>query len=153
MPLFVVCLLAQGFLVCRLAHVMMSHPTLFLQVYSFGVMLWQMCTGTQPFHGMHAAHILYGKQTSSLQLQWPSEVYSPIRKLGELCTAHEQLARPNFDQVCKALVQIELRMQRTRAEASGAGGASGSGRPGSTAAQQAGQQPEYNLMPDPDLLI
>ena len=72
---------------------------LLLQIYSFGVLLWQMCSGTSPFQGMHPAHILYGKQTGTLQLTWPPDVYSPIRKLGELCIVSDQTMRPNFDQV------------------------------------------------------
>ncbi len=113
-------------------------------------MLWQMCTGLQPFQGLHAAHILYGKQTGSLSLQWPIEIHSPIRKLGELCTAHDETSRPNFDQICKALVQIELRLQRmprlpptpTATEIGGDG----------TAAMVCPADPS-NLMPDPDLLM
>ncbi|GAX73923.1 hypothetical protein CEUSTIGMA_g1373.t1 [Chlamydomonas eustigma] len=114
-------------------------------VYSFGIMFWQMCTGEQPFQGMHPAHILYGKQTNSLQLQWPAEVYSPIRKLGELCSSSEPVSRPTFDQVCKALVQIELRMHRTKAPAGGVGT--------NLAQANQGLAAPYTLMPDPDLLI
>ncbi len=53
------------------------------------MLLWQMCSGAHPFHEMHPAAILYGKQTGTLTLQWPADVYSPIRKLGELCMETE----------------------------------------------------------------
>ena len=111
-------------------------------------MLWQMCSGTLPFQGMHPAHILYGKQTSTLQLPWPAAVYSPIRKLGELCTVSDHALRPNFDQVCKALVQIELRMHKTRPPVPSAAG----GPSGAVATAGSGMT-EFELMPDPDLLI
>eukprot|EP00955_Chlamydomonas_euryale_P097007 365047-Chlamydomonas_euryale.AAC.16 len=57
-----------------------------------------MCSGRQPFADMHPAAVLYGKQTGSLSLAWPPGVYSPIRKLGELCMEVDPSARPNFDQ-------------------------------------------------------
>ena len=112
-----------------------------------------MCSGTQPFQGMHPAHILYGKQTNTLQLSWPATVYSPVRKLGELCTASEQSLRPNFDQVCKALVQIELRMHKTKAVAATASAVGGAAAASAAAPSAARNRAEYEMMPDPDLLI
>lgn len=129
-----------------------------MQVYSFGVMLWQMCSGEQPFHGLHPAQILYGKQTGTLKLTWPSEVYSPIRKLGELCTEPDPAARPHFDQICKALVQIEQRLQKV-AKASGLTPMSSVQAsmpdPQLLPEQQQPQQQQvvYELMPDPEILV
>jgi hypothetical protein len=104
-----------------------------------------MCTGEQPFQGMHPAHIFFGKQTDRLQLQWPEEVYSPIRKLGEFCSSSEPVSRPTFDRVCKALIQIELRMQRTKAPEGGAAS--------ELAQPSQGHAAPYTLMADPEFLI
>lgn len=39
-----------------------GHLTMGSDTYSFGVLLWEMCTGQQPYAGMQAAHIVMGVQ-------------------------------------------------------------------------------------------
>lgn len=58
------------------------------------------------------AQIMWGKQNNTLELQWPEDVYSPIKKLGSLCMSHDPKARPTADQVSKALLKIEQHLHR-----------------------------------------
>jgi hypothetical protein len=46
---------------------------------------------------------MYGKQQGTLHLQWPSSVYSPLRKLGDLCMDQEPRNRPTAEQVGRRL--------------------------------------------------
>eukprot|EP00798_Chlamydomonas_sp_ICE-L_P021894 gene21894-28933_t len=60
-------------------------------VYSFGIILWQFCTGLTPYKGLHHAHIYYGKKNGSLTLSWPAETYSPVRRLAEIGHVHKRV--------------------------------------------------------------
>jgi len=121
-------------------------------VFSFGVVVWQMCSGeSQPFRNLHAAHIIYGKQNGSLKLEWSPDVYSPVRKLAELCMEQDPLARPSFEQVGKALQQIEQRLQK-HSRPPHAAAAAHQQQHGAAAARAAQQPAGMMLMPDPELL-
>eukprot|EP00798_Chlamydomonas_sp_ICE-L_P021513 gene21513-28496_t len=191
-------------------------------VYSFGIMLWQFCSGLVPFQpanwqsaelvqehvpsaslatpadvnkhgaqpvqaktgqtcpksglvpfqgvhashifyrkqngGVHAAHIFYGKQNGSLRLAWPADTYSPVRRLAEMCMDLDANIRPTFEQICKALLQIETRMKRP----SGQNRPKSSGHPNSSSttgtAAPAVEGPSasnpygFDLMPDPEMI-
>lgn len=97
-------------------------------VYALGMLLWQMVTGQQPFAGLGAAQIMYGKQQGTLSLQWPANMYSPLRKLGELCLDSDPRARPTAEQVTKALVKIEQHLHKKVRSSSGSSASSSSNR-------------------------
>lgn len=46
-----------------------GHLTMGSDTYSFGVLLWEMCTGQQPYAGMQAAHIVMGVQVRGGRMQ------------------------------------------------------------------------------------
>ena len=43
--------------------------------------------------------MLYGKQQGTLALGWPTNVYGPLKKLGELCLSNDSSSRPTAEQV------------------------------------------------------
>ncbi|EFJ44941.1 hypothetical protein VOLCADRAFT_38577, partial [Volvox carteri f. nagariensis] len=63
-------------------------------VYSFGVLLWQMCTGERPYAGLQAGQVLLGVKTGNLKLEWPAWVSKSLVKVGQACLRFEPKARP-----------------------------------------------------------
>ncbi|GIL56810.1 hypothetical protein Vafri_12122 [Volvox africanus] len=80
-------------------------------VYSFGVLLWQMYTGKAPFVGHLDAQVAVGVMMGNLQLEWPTNMPSPLLRLGQACCRHEPDQRPPFTEVVAALVAIEAHVR------------------------------------------
>lgn len=76
-------------------------------VFSFGVVLWQMCTGEQPYAGLNRVRVMVGVYDGSLALSWPSYVCPSIAKLGRKCLSHAFEQRPAFPKIASALDRIE----------------------------------------------
>ncbi|EFJ44773.1 hypothetical protein VOLCADRAFT_94879 [Volvox carteri f. nagariensis] len=72
-------------------------------VYSYGCLLYHMCTGKQPFQGIRQGRLLVGLATGVLFLQWPDNIYKVLRRLGEACCSPNPRDRPSFDKVVDAL--------------------------------------------------
>lgn len=72
-------------------------------VYSFGVILWEMITGEIPYMGRSIPQITgivgYYKET----LKVPSSCNSKMRKLVNNCLLHEPERRPNFEHILQFL--------------------------------------------------
>ncbi|GLI66121.1 hypothetical protein VaNZ11_009848 [Volvox africanus] len=80
-------------------------------VYSFGVLLWQMYTGKTPFVGHLDAQVAVGVMMGNLKLEWPTNMPSPLLRLGQACCRHEPDQRPSFTEVVVAVVGIEAHVR------------------------------------------
>ena len=71
-------------------------------VYSFGVLLWQICSLTVPYKGMTDADVerkaIHCGQRPKIDQQWPA----PIRRLLQDCFASSP-RRPTMEVVCEVL--------------------------------------------------
>ena len=81
-------------------------------VYSFGVILWEMLTLDIPFRGRSIPHITgmvgYHKETLTV----PPQCNKSLRKIVNNCLIHEPERRPNFEHIVHYLEQIELDAQQ-----------------------------------------
>lgn len=79
-----------------------------VDVYSFGIVLWEMHTHAMPFSGLADATILF--QTVSQQARPPLDVNprvpEPIAQLAAQCWAQTPSERPSFKHVLKTLRSI-----------------------------------------------
>mgnify|MGYP001806782409 CR=1 FL=1 len=104
-------------------------------VYSYGALLWHMCSGVPPHSQLHPAQILVGLAGGELQLEWPADAEPTLRKIGAACLQHDPAARPSFEAIVAALLKAvkrtTARLLRASAPSSTvAAGAIGSGSGG-----------------------
>ena len=83
-------------------------------VYSFGVLLWEMLTSTRAWAGLRHAHIIYmvGMQHNSLAI--PPNLHPVLANLLNQCLKSTPQERPTFKEVTATLstfVQVNRGMQ------------------------------------------
>ncbi|GIL77373.1 hypothetical protein Vretifemale_6836, partial [Volvox reticuliferus] len=85
-------------------------------VYSFGAILWYMCTGRPPHQELRPAQILVGLATSDLQLTWPDWADPGVVRIGKACMDPDPSKRPQFEEIVRFLLgEIAARSRRRRA--------------------------------------
>ncbi|XP_033209043.1 mitogen-activated protein kinase kinase kinase 10 isoform X2 [Belonocnema kinseyi] len=72
-------------------------------VWSFGVLLWELLTGETPYKGIDALAVAYGVAVNKLTLPIPSTCPQPWRFLMEACWASDSHCRPDFTEILQAL--------------------------------------------------
>ncbi|KAG5837222.1 hypothetical protein ANANG_G00237030 [Anguilla anguilla] len=76
-------------------------------VWSFGVLLWELLTGEVPYREIDALAVAYGVAMSKLTLPIPSTCPEPFARLLEECWCPNPHGRPTFDSILKRLLSIE----------------------------------------------
>ncbi|XP_059086639.1 mitogen-activated protein kinase kinase kinase 9-like isoform X3 [Tigriopus californicus] len=75
-------------------------------VWSYGVMLWELLTGETPYKGIDDLAIAYGVAVNKLNLHIPSTCPPEWRDLLEACWKYETYERPSFQGILKLLDDI-----------------------------------------------
>ncbi|BES93474.1 Protein tyrosine kinase [Nesidiocoris tenuis] len=75
-------------------------------VWSFGVVLWELLTGQTPYKNIEPFAIAYGVASTLLKLPIPSTCPQSWAELMEACWAHDPHKRPSFDKVLNGLDDI-----------------------------------------------
>ncbi|XP_032675521.1 mitogen-activated protein kinase kinase kinase 11-like [Odontomachus brunneus] len=75
-------------------------------VWSYGVLLWELLTGEIPYKGIDTLAIAYGVAVNKLTLPIPSTCPQPWRYLMEECWASDSHARPGFAEILVALEEV-----------------------------------------------
>uniref|UniRef100_A0A3P8SKE8 Mitogen-activated protein kinase kinase kinase n=1 Tax=Amphiprion percula TaxID=161767 RepID=A0A3P8SKE8_AMPPE len=76
-------------------------------VWSYGVLLWELLTGEVPFRGIDGLAVAYGVAMNKLALPIPSTCPEPFARLMEDCWSSDPHSRPQFTTVLDHLTAIE----------------------------------------------
>ncbi|XP_042625218.1 mitogen-activated protein kinase kinase kinase 9-like [Cyprinus carpio] len=76
-------------------------------VWSYGVLLWELLTGEVPFRGIDGLAVAYGVAMNKLSLPIPSTCPQPFARLMEDCWNVDPHARPPFTSILDQLTAIE----------------------------------------------
>ncbi|XP_069500578.1 mitogen-activated protein kinase kinase kinase 10 [Ambystoma mexicanum] len=76
-------------------------------VWSFGVLLWELLTGEVPYREIDAMAVAYGVAMNKLTLPIPSTCPEPFVRLLEECWNADAHSRPSFTSILEQLVVIE----------------------------------------------
>ncbi|XP_008792275.1 dual specificity protein kinase splB-like [Phoenix dactylifera] len=83
-----------------------------VDVYSFGLLLWEMVTGTVPYEDMTPIQAAFAVVNKNLRPVIPSDCSAPLQALIEQCWALHPEKRPEFWQIVKVLEQFESALAR-----------------------------------------
>ena len=70
-----------------------------VDVYSFGVILWEMVTGQVPWNGLQTPQVIYKVVMQNAQLPVPSDVPEPLGDLIQACLSADPSQRPTFERI------------------------------------------------------
>ncbi|KAL6838686.1 hypothetical protein ACP4OV_031400 [Aristida adscensionis] len=77
-----------------------------VDVYSFGLLLWEMVSGRIPYENLTPFQVAYAVANRNLKPTIPPECPSALRPLIEQCCALQPDKRPDFWQIVKVLEQF-----------------------------------------------
>ncbi|RDX82057.1 Serine/threonine-protein kinase STY8, partial [Mucuna pruriens] len=81
-----------------------------IDVYSFGIVMWELLTGDEPYADMHCASIIGGIVNNSLRPQIPTWCDPEWKSLMEGCWASDPVERPSFSEISKKLRSMAASM-------------------------------------------
>ncbi|XP_017565902.1 mitogen-activated protein kinase kinase kinase 21 isoform X1 [Pygocentrus nattereri] len=82
-------------------------------VWSYGVLLWELLTGEVPYRGIDGLAVAYGVAVNKLTLPIPSSCPEPFAKLMEECWEQDPHIRPTFAAILEQLTAIEEAVMAT----------------------------------------
>lgn len=74
-----------------------------VDVFSFGIVLWEILTGEEPYANMHYGAIIGGIVSNTLRPPVPSFCDPEWKLLMEQCWAPDPIARPSFTEIARRL--------------------------------------------------
>ncbi|XP_050216302.1 uncharacterized protein LOC126667389 [Mercurialis annua] len=74
-----------------------------IDVYSFGIVMWEVLTGEEPYAGLHCASIIGGIVNNSLRPEIPTWCDPEWKSLMESCWAADPSERPSFSEISRKL--------------------------------------------------
>ncbi|PIA36158.1 hypothetical protein AQUCO_03400222v1 [Aquilegia coerulea] len=86
-----------------------------VDVFSFGIAMWEILTGEEPYANMHCGAIIGGIVNNTLRPHIPDRCDSEWKKLMEECWAPDPSVRPSFTEITNRLRVMSMALQ-TRAK-------------------------------------
>ncbi|CAL0330366.1 unnamed protein product [Lupinus luteus] len=74
-----------------------------IDVYSFGIVMWEVLTGDEPYADMHSASLIGGIVNNNLRPRTPTWCDPEWKSLMESCWASNPAERPSFSEISKKL--------------------------------------------------
>ncbi|XP_039063143.1 uncharacterized protein LOC120207797 isoform X1 [Hibiscus syriacus] len=74
-----------------------------IDIYSFGIVMWELLTGEEPYADMHCASIIGGIVNNTLRPKIPSWCDPEWKALMEKCWASDAAERPPFSEISQKL--------------------------------------------------
>ncbi|KAL2464368.1 Protein kinase superfamily protein with octicosapeptide/Phox/Bem1p domain [Forsythia ovata] len=81
-----------------------------IDVYSFGIVMWELLTGDEPYADMHCASIIGGIVNNTLRPQIPTWCDPEWKSLMESCWASDPAQRPSFSKISQKLRNMAAAM-------------------------------------------
>ncbi|XP_061994144.1 uncharacterized protein LOC133712085 [Rosa rugosa] len=81
-----------------------------IDVYSFGIVMWELLTGDEPYTDMHCASIIGGIVNNTLRPQIPTWCDPEWKSLMESCWGSEPAQRPSFSEISQKLRNMAAAM-------------------------------------------
>ncbi|BDA44406.1 probable mitogen-activated protein kinase kinase kinase 11 at C-terminar half [Coccomyxa sp. Obi] len=78
-----------------------------VDVYAFGVLLWEMCTGKRPWAGLMQMQVIFHVTIQNKSLEFPSTVPEELSSIGAKCMSKDPAERPTMKEVVVALERLE----------------------------------------------
>ncbi|WJX93266.1 hypothetical protein P8452_74813 [Trifolium repens] len=85
-----------------------------VDVFSFGILLWEILTGEEPYANMHYGAIIGGIVNNTLRPTIPSHCDLEWRTLMEQCWAPNPVARPSFTEIASRLRIMSAAASQTK---------------------------------------
>ncbi|GMI82357.1 hypothetical protein like AT5G58950 [Hibiscus trionum] len=83
-----------------------------VDVYSFGLILWEMVAGTIPYEDMNPIQVAFAVVNKNLRPVIPKDCPPPMQALIEQCWSLNPEKRPEFWQIVKVLEQFDSSLDR-----------------------------------------
>ncbi|XP_023282925.1 mitogen-activated protein kinase kinase kinase 11 [Seriola lalandi dorsalis] len=80
-------------------------------VWSYGVLLWELLTGEAPYKGIDGLAVAYGVAVNKLTLPIPSTCPEPFAQLMSECWDQDPHRRPNFGSILAQLMALEQQVK------------------------------------------
>ncbi|KAL0300950.1 UNVERIFIED_CONTAM: putative serine/threonine-protein kinase DDB [Sesamum radiatum] len=92
-----------------------SRPICKVDVFSFGIVLWEILTGEEPYANMHYGAIIGGIVNNTLRPTIPNYCDAEWRRLMEQCWAPNPAIRPSFTEIASRLRVMSASAQTRKA--------------------------------------
>lgn len=77
-----------------------------VDVYSFGVLLWQMLSSSRAWAGMSHAAVVHAVCVAQTQLRFPPDAPEGLVQLASACLNPDPTHRPSFAEMLEVLVPL-----------------------------------------------
>ncbi|XP_074377998.1 RAF-like serine/threonine-protein kinase 20 [Apium graveolens] len=85
-----------------------------VDVYSFGIAMWEILTGEEPYANMHCGAIIGGIVNNALRPPIPTRCDAEWKKLMEECWSPDPASRPSFTEITNRLQVMSTAIQPKR---------------------------------------